>query len=164
MRILLSLTFAASAACNPVTEGGSMRSQPTLEEDLRAIEALNQHDVEAVRSGDTAALITQWTEDLVAIPPAGAILRGRESYATVAEQSRDQMKAMEVLDNVVEFEEVNVLGNYAYAWGTYRGSMRPRSGGETTSYGGRLMRILQRQPDGTWKMHRAIWTNDPPSP
>jgi hypothetical protein len=31
------------------------------------------------------------------------------------------------------------------------------------SYAGKLMRILQRQSDGTWKMHRAISTSDHPS-
>jgi uncharacterized protein (TIGR02246 family) len=161
MRILLLVTVALSAACNLLPEGGSMPTKPTLEEDLRAIEALNQHDVEAVLAGDAAALVTQWTEDLVAIPPAGPLLRGRAAYAAVAEQTRDQMEAIEVLENVVDFEEVKVLGDYAYEWGTFRSSMRPRGGGETVSYSGKLMRILQRQPDGTWKMHRAIWTNDP---
>jgi uncharacterized protein (TIGR02246 family) len=141
-----------------------MRSKPTLEEDLRAIEALHQHDVEAVLSGDPMALIPQWTEDLVAIPPAGPILRGRAAYAAVAEQTRDQVKAIEVVENVVDYEEVKVLGDYAYEWGTYRTTMRPRGGGETVSHAGKLMRILQRQSDGTWKMHRAISTNDPPSP
>src|SRR5688572_24935756 len=110
------------------------------------------------------ALIPQWTEDLVAIPPAGPILRGRAAYVAVVEQIRDQMKGVEVVENVVDFEEVKVLGDYAYEWGTYRGRMRPSGGGETVAYGGNLMRILQRHPDGTWKMHRAIWTNDPPSP
>ncbi len=38
------------------------------EEDLRAIEALNQHDVDAVLSSDFDALISQWTEDFVLIP------------------------------------------------------------------------------------------------
>src|SRR5688572_26667147 len=163
MRILLLVTVALSAACNLLPEGGSMPTKPTLEEDLRAIEALNQHDVEAVKAGDAAALIAQWTEDLVAIPPAGAILRGREAYATVAEQTRDQMQAIEVVDNVVDFEEITVLGDHAYEWGTYRSRMRPRGGGEMMTFGGRLMRILQRQADGTWKMHRAIWTSDPAS-
>jgi ketosteroid isomerase-like protein len=66
-----------------------MPSTPTLEEDLRAIEALHEHDVEAVLSGDPMALIQQWTEDLVAIPPAGPILRGRAAYAAVAERAAE---------------------------------------------------------------------------
>lgn len=140
-----------------------MPSKPALEEDLRAIEALHEHDVEAVLSGDPMALIPQWTEDLVTIPPAGPILRGRAAYAAVAEQTREQMKAIEVVEHVVDFEEVKVLGDYAYAWGTYRTTMRPRGGGDTASYAGKLLRILQRQSDGAWKMHRAIWTNEPPT-
>lgn len=31
------------------------------------------------------------------------------------------------------------------------------------SGGGKLMRILQRQPDGSWKMHRTMTVGDPAS-
>jgi uncharacterized protein (TIGR02246 family) len=141
-----------------------MPTKPTLEEDLRAIEALHRHDIDAVLAGDPMALVPQWTEDLVAILPTGSVLRGRAAYAAFAEQTRDQMQGIEILANVVDYEEVKVLGDYAYEWGTYRATMRPRGGGETVAYAGKLLRILQRQSDGTWKMHRGISTNDLPSP
>ena len=32
--------------------------------------------------------------------------------------------------------------------------------GETATYGGKLMRILKRQADGRWKMHRTMLTID----
>ena len=60
-----------------------------------------------------------------------------------------------------QLEEITVSGEFAYEWGTYRGSVRPRAGGEAMSYHGKLLRILQRQADGSWKMHRTMTTNDP---
>ena len=57
-----------------------------------------------------------------------------------------------------------VSGDYAFQWGTYHYGMRPRTGGDTVRTSGKLMRILQRQPDGTWKIHRGISSVDPPSP
>jgi ketosteroid isomerase-like protein len=65
---------------------------------------------------------------------------------------------------VLDIQEVKVLGDHAYQWGTYRYSMRPRPGGETVRTSGKLMRILQRQPDGLWKMYRGIATVDAPTP
>jgi ketosteroid isomerase-like protein len=134
-----------------------------LEKDLRAIEVLNRRDVEAVLAGNAAAAISQWTDDFVALPPAGPILRGRVANAAVVERGMEQRRAIEPVDYVVDFEEIKVLGEYAFEWGTYRGRMRPRAGGETLSYGGKLMRILQRQPDGAWKMYRTMITSDPPA-
>jgi uncharacterized protein (TIGR02246 family) len=138
-----------------------MPSRPTLEEDLRAIEAVNKRDVEAALAGDTATMMSQWTDDIVLLQPAGPILRGRSASA---ETLRGAANSVEVLEWVFDFEEVKVLGDHAVQWGTYHGSLRPRTGGQTVRTSGKLMRVLQREPDGSWKMHRTISTVDPPTP
>jgi uncharacterized protein (TIGR02246 family) len=132
----------------------------TLNDDLRAIQALNQHDVQAVLSGDTRAITSQWTDDFVVLS-SGLIVRGKDANVAMVEAAAEQINAFVPVDYVVEFEEITVLGDYAYEWGTYRGSMRPRAGGEPMSYGGKLLRILRRQADGSWKMHRTMMTSDP---
>ena len=135
----------------------------SIDTDLRAIEALNQHDVDAVLNGDIAALVSQWTDNFVVISAAGPIVRGRRANAEIVERGIEQVKAFEPLEYTVDFQEITVCGEYAFEWGTYRGSSRPRAGGALVRYSGKLMRILQRQPDGSWKMHRTMLTSDPPS-
>jgi len=132
----------------------------SLEDDVRAIESLNRHDVEAVLAGDISAITSQWTDDFVALSSA-ATLRGKAENVAVIEAAAEQMKAFEPVEYTVAFEEIAVLGDWAYEWGTYRGSVRPRTGGDTMSYGGTLLRILRRQADGTWKMHRTMMTSGP---
>lgn len=133
----------------------------SIENDLRAIEAINQRDVQAGLAGDTATMMSQWTDDFVLLQPAGPILRGR---STIAEAFRGVESSVEIREYVLDIQEVQVLGDHAFQWGTYRYSLRPRTGGEAVRTGGKLMRILQRQPDGSWKMHRTISTVDPPTP
>ena len=70
---------------------------------------------------------------------------------------------LEPLEHVLDFEETIVAGDYAIQWGTVRSSSRARASGEVFSGGGKLMRILQRQPDGSWKMHRTMTVGDPAS-
>jgi uncharacterized protein (TIGR02246 family) len=135
-----------------------------LEADLRAIEALNQRDVAALMAGDITSITSQWTDDFTVLPAAGPIVRGRAANVAIVEQSREQLQAIEPVEYVVDFEEITVLGEYAYEWGSYRGSMRPRGGGAAISYGGKLLRILRRQTDGSWKMHRTMMTADPSAP
>ena len=138
-----------------------MRTESNLDADRRAIEALNQHDVKAALANDVDAIVSQWTDDFVVLPAAGPIVRGRSANAAAAEQGKEQMQALIPVDYVVEFEEITVSGDYAFEWGTYRVTARPRAGGNDLTYSGKLMRILQRQPDGTWKMHRTMVTSDP---
>jgi len=138
-----------------------MQSELTTDEDRRAIEALNDHDVKATLAGDVDAIVSQWTEDFTILPPAGPIMRGRSANAAAAEQGKAQLQALIAVDYDVDFEEITVTGNHAFAWGTYRSAVRPRSGGAVITYSGKLMRILQRQPDGAWKMHRTMMTADP---
>ena len=138
-----------------------METDTRLEADRRAIEALNEHDIRAALSSDIGARVSQWTDDFVVLPAAGPIVRGRSANAASAEQGREQMQAFIPVDYGVEIEEITIAGDYAFEWGTYRGAVRPRAGGDAMSYSGKLMRILQRQPDGSWKMHRTMVTTDP---
>jgi ketosteroid isomerase-like protein len=138
-----------------------MADTPSLESDLRAITALNQHDVNAVLASDLDALISQWTDDFVVIPPAGPIVRGRRANVEAVRNGLKHIQAFEPIEFVVDFAEITIVGDYAFEWGTFRGTSRPRAGGDTVCYRGKLLRILQRQADGAWKMHRSMTVNDP---
>ncbi len=137
-----------------------MQTQSNLEADRRAIEALNQHDVKASLANDLDAIVSQWTDGFVVLPPAGPIVRGRSA---AAELGKEQNQALIIVDCVFDFEEITVTGDYAFEWGKYRWTARPRAGGSDMTFSGKLMRILQRQPDSSWKMHRTMATIDPPA-
>jgi len=132
--------------------------------DRLAIEALNQHDVTATLACDLPAIVSQWTDDFVAIPGTGDIVRGRSVNAANAERAMEQMKGIVPVDYDLHVEEITVSGDYAFEWGTYLGTARPSGGGSDITYSGKFMRILQRQSDGSWKMHRTMATTDAPTP
>lgn len=138
-----------------------MSDPSSVENDLHAIDALNQRDVQAALAGDTAAMMSQWTDDFVLLQPVGPILRGRSA---IADALLGAASAVEIVDWVFDFQEITVLGDHAFEWGTYSGHVSPRGSGEAIRSSGKLMRILQRQPDGAWKMSRTISTVDPPRP
>ena len=98
-----------------------MSNVSSVENDLRAIEAINQRDMQFALAGDSAMMMSQWTDDTVSIPPAGAIQRGR---SVIAEAFRG-VENPKILAYVLDIEEVKVLGDHAYQWGTYYYSMRP---------------------------------------
>ena len=130
----------------------------SLEDDLRAIDALNQRDIEFALAGDPIAMMSQWTEDIVLLQSAGPILRG---CSTAADALLPAASAIETVEWAFDFLEIKIFGDHAVEWGTYRGSLRPRAGGDAFRTSGKLLRVLQRQPGGSWKIHRTISTVDP---
>lgn len=105
-----------------------MTEGPSLESDLRAIKALNQHDVDAVLANDMDAVMAQWTDDFVVLPPVGPVVRGRRANVEVVQKGMEQIRAFDPVEFVVDFEEIKVVGDYAFEWGAYRGTSRPRAG------------------------------------
>jgi len=134
-----------------------MQTPPNRESDLRAIEAIGQRDMQFALENDANKMMSQWADDIVLLQPAGPIMRGRAAIA----QAFEGVETPEIVEYKLDMQEVKILGDYAFQWGTYQYGMRPRTGGETVRTSGKLMRILQRQPDGAWKIYRGISTMDP---
>jgi uncharacterized protein (TIGR02246 family) len=128
-----------------------------MSDDLERIDALHRADVEASRRGDYRALRSLMSDDAVVLPPGGRILRGREALDRSFAHMSQAAPAAEVLEYRFEWHEVRVCGDYAFEWGYIVGRERSLSTGEETSERHHVMRVLQRQPDGDWKVHRTIW-------
>ena len=131
-----------------------MSDASSIENDLRDIDAVNRRDVQYALANDADLMMSQWTDDIVLLQTGAPIMRGR---AVIAEAFRT-MERPEIVDYVLDIHEVEVLGDYAFQWGTYRYGMRPHGSRETFHTNGKIMRILQRQSDGTWKIHRGMTT------
>src|SRR5438093_273324 len=99
-----------------------MSDLSSVENDLRAIEAVNQRDVQFALANDAALMMSQWTDDFVLLPPAGPIMRGR---SLIAEAFRS-VDSPEIVEYVLDIQEVKVIGDHAFEWGTYH--YRVRSG------------------------------------
>jgi uncharacterized protein (TIGR02246 family) len=138
-----------------------MSEAADLRKDLEAIGRLHQKDMAASKAGDFDTLHSIMTDDAVIMPPGGKVVRGRAEMDAGFERMKESMSQVEVLEYVLGFEEVKVLGDYAFEWGTIRGAMRSKDGGEVEHSTYKVMRILQKQPDGSWKVHRSIWNNNP---
>ena len=137
-----------------------MQSRTTHEADVRAIEAISQQDMQFALANDRDKMMSQWADDIVLLQPAGPIMRGRTAIAHAIQA----VEAPEIVEYELDMQEVTVSGDYAFQWGTYHYSMRPRTGGDAVRTSGKLMRILKRQADGSWKIYRGISTVDPLTP
>ena len=125
--------------------------------DLEAIEELRRRDTVASRSMDVEALASLWTDDCVSLPPGQPPTRGKARIRSHLEGMRSWARDNEIVEFEEKFEELEILGDTAIEWGYIRGAERPRTGGDLKRSTYKVMRILKRQPDGRWLVHRSIY-------
>ncbi|HJU74510.1 MAG TPA: nuclear transport factor 2 family protein [Gemmatimonadaceae bacterium] len=125
--------------------------------DFDRIDELHQTDMRASQERDYLTLRSLLSDDFVMLPPGGELIRGRAAVdASFAKMGSVELPT-DVLEYRFDWKEVRVLGDYAFEWGYIRGAERDRKTGEVSTSMHHVMRILQRQADGRWKVHRSIW-------
>jgi uncharacterized protein (TIGR02246 family) len=128
------------------------------ETDLRGIEELRRRDIAASKSQDAEGLAALWTEDGVALPPGQAPTVGKRAIsASIARMVEASSGEFEILDYQEKFEETKIVGDHAFEWGFISGSERRRSDGQVLRSTVKVLRILQRQPDGSWRIRISMF-------
>ncbi|MBN2409936.1 MAG: nuclear transport factor 2 family protein [Candidatus Aminicenantes bacterium] len=130
-------------------------------EDRLKIEGLHRKDMKASLERDYETLVSLMDEEVVLILAQGAPQRGKDTVAGNLKAHLEQTEGWRVTEYVHEFEEVEIAGEWAYEWGTYRGTMVP-PGAEPIRETGKIMRILKKQTDSSWKVYRSIGVADQP--
>jgi len=126
-----------------------------------AIDQLHKLDMLAFKTHNINMLITLVTEDCIMLPPAQEPICGREAIRNYLNEKFMEWKNYEVAQFDQQFEEVNLIGELAYEWGTSKGIFYMKNGGPDIFENSRLFRILRSQPDGTWKIARVMWHDVP---
>ena len=126
------------------------------EQDREGIEALQKREIAASIAFDVSALLDLWTDDGVLLPPRHEPIVGKAALRRFFQEQKDKYANYEMLAYDEQWNEVMVVGEYAYQWGTVSYRMKPPTGGE---FGGAVhaVRILKREEDGYWRVARAMW-------
>ena len=137
--------------------GDKMKNEDVF---LQAIDRLHEKDKEASLANDTETLLSLFTDDGILIPSEGEVVQGKKGLREMLEQNRKILRKYKLVEYNQNFEEVKIIGKYAYEWGFYSGKYISKSDNSEVAGSGKLMRILELQNDGTWKVSRPIWTVD----
>jgi uncharacterized protein (TIGR02246 family) len=132
-----------------------------LSKTYASINHLHKMDIKALKTHNVEMFVGLVTEDCIMLPPALKPLCGREAIRNYLEDKFMEWKAYVVASFDQEFDEIRVIGDMAYEWGTSRGAYYMKNGGPDIFENSRIFRILRHQPDGSWKIARAIWNDVP---
>ena len=157
-RILLVSGFVSVAVITFIAArlpaANDTRTSKSSSEDAAriGIERLHQQDVEATLTDKADELAKLWDSEAVRIQPGRAAEVGNaEIYANDKrwEAKPDRAKT---LCYKPEIKDVQIAGDWAFEWGyiSYRDSSNPKP------MRGKVLRVMKRQPDGSWKFARVI--------
>lgn len=156
---VFSLTLAlVFAACEQQPAPTPDTTEPEV--DAAAAEAAIRAHVDefvaAWNMADNAALGPMIAEDIVLMQPDGPLLQGRDAVlATMAEEID-----IEMVQQTAAVDEVIVVGDHAYARGTWNVDPTPAAGEEGEAANGKWSVLYARGADGAWQMSRWMWNQD----
>jgi ketosteroid isomerase-like protein len=129
-----------------------------VKEDLKQIDALHLKDMQASRAGDFKTLRSLLSDDAVIIAPNADPVQGKETHDKNFAAMQQSGSPIEVLSYSIKMEEIRVLEDFAFEWGTIHGSSRDKNTGVITESKKNVMRILRKE-NGEWKVFRSIWND-----
>ena len=157
MRYGIPLLAAVVLGCQsspPVQRAAGAESA----EDVTAIRTHSEAFDRAITAGDAQSSAELLTDNVIWMVPNQEALRGREA---VRNRFRRLFTGLSLeLQSTVD--EVRIAGDWAFVLGTYRLRLAPKDGGSPTDEAGKLINILNKEPNGTWRLARHIWNADHP--
>ena len=121
-------------------------------QDMREIERLHQLDIAATLSGDQVALSTGWTDDIVILGQGEEPGIGKQAILETRERRRAALPGFRVVTYAPEIKDVTIADGWAFEWGTFIAGYVEAAGGEEKPLRGKLLRVLKKQADGSWKV------------
>ena len=129
-------------------------SHSSVEQDLVGIERLHEQDKEATLSDSADQLAKLWDKDAVRF----LVNRPAEIGAAViyADDKQWEMSSRRErsLCYDLEVQDIQIAGDWAFEWGY--GSYKIARGDKETVQYAKLMRVMKRQSDGTWRFARVM--------
>jgi uncharacterized protein (TIGR02246 family) len=152
IRVVVTCVIAVICAC----DGDDSRLSE--HQALREVHHFLQSAGEAVNHGDVEAEVSRFTRDGVYMWPDGPSIVGRDSLRAWFERRFSRVD----VELSAQTQEVRVLGEWAFERGTYVAFIKPKGTAVVDTVRGKHLNILQRQPDGTWKIARRMRNRDRP--
>src|SRR5262250_2610746 len=129
-------------------------SHPSVEQDMVGIERLHEQDKEATLSDSADQLAKLWDKEAIrfsADRPAeiGAAVIYADDKQWEKSSGRERSLCYDL-----EIQDIQIAGDWAFEWGY--GSYKIAKGDKESIQYGKLLRVMKRQADGTWRFARVM--------
>src|SRR5215475_9106053 len=146
---LLTITMlVAGAVSSPPA------AHPSVEQDMKGIERLHQQDKEATLEDSADQLAKLWDKDAVRFltdRPAeiGAAVIYADDKQWEMSSGRERTLCYDM-----EIQDIQLAGDWAFEWAYFSG--KSAKADKVSIFYGKVMRVMKRQPDRTWRFARVM--------
>ena len=153
--ISLAILLCFSFSCQQAEE---VAEEPAVdvEADVEAIKKITDDFNAAMNAGNIDKLLSLYADDAVRIPPNKPALIGIEAIRSLFQEQLDQF----TVQNEGVVVDLEVSGDLAFVRGSWTSINTPKDGGESLKENGSFVSVIQKHPDGSWKVICNIWSNE----
>jgi hypothetical protein len=164
--LLFGIIFPAYAQFSDISKGiGKVLSdvgntvakmQEAEKKDKENIEKLHQLDITATLSRDQKALSTLWIDTSHVEP---VVETDVVKWIIKINSGRDvnAFPGLTVISYVPVIKETERNCGWAFEWGSFQLTYQVSSHRTPKTFQGKMLRILKRETDGSWKFARILW-------
>src|SRR5262245_28726411 len=120
------------------------------------IAEIHQKHVEAMKTGDISALLSDLEENVVYMPPADMTLIGKKK---IEEWWQEYFEYFSVRDFETLERVVDIVGDCAVERVLFSLQLIPTKGGVPIYDDGRFLTVWRRQEENTWKIWERSWNS-----
>ena len=150
--------FVALAAVNVKAENAS----PNNEQDQMAIERLHRQDIAATLSDDADQLAKLWDEEAVRLLSGSPAEIGKAAIYVNDKRWQASLHGGRTLSYKPDLKDMHIVDGWAFEWGTFEVRFRESEHGNEKTLKGKMLRVLKKQSDGSWKFARVMALIDVP--
>jgi uncharacterized protein (TIGR02246 family) len=124
------------------------------------IEKLHQDDITATIARDADALTALWDDDAVLLQPGTPPVIGKSAFHDFMKQAILKSPTLKVVKYAPDIRDIRVAGDMAYEWGYFEAAQKGSDQKAPQRLRAKLLRVMKRQSDGSWKFTRVMWLPD----
>lgn len=124
------------------------------------IEKLHQDDIVATLARDVDALTALFDVDAVLLQPGTPPIIGKAAFHDFMQQVLAKSPSVKVVKYVPDIRDIQIAGDLAYEWGYFDAAQKGSDREAPHTVRAKLLRVMKRQADGSWKFTRVMWLPD----
>ena len=129
-------------------------SHPSARQDLIGIERLHEQDKEATLADSADQLAKLWDKEAIRFLPDRPAEIGAAVIYVHDKQWEKGSERERSLCYDLEIQDIQIAGDWAFEWGY--GSYKIAKGDKEIIQYGKVMRVMKKQSDGTWRFARVM--------
>jgi ketosteroid isomerase-like protein len=152
--VCMTISFLAVLAVSAVTRAGrtvASKQNDTLAADRTGIEKLRKADIDATLTQDPSALTSLWSDDGVNLQSPDGPVVGLKALNELYAKFRGEHPGFKVLKYSPEFKDLQIIDGWAIESVDANGTFKMSAKDDPVTVQKKLLRVLKRQSDGSWK-------------